>query len=166
MLKKQASNFGTMLMESLTSGTAKSLTYLSSLTVMTPSSRGMNTAILTSSLKPSSLLKRSGFRTFPCLGPDFISAAILCLHHVVIMLSKYRNITMSSFRINVGVFFYYKNQLMTLHFVLFFFLNIPERSVLSVLRLPEILPIGINKVFFNGLYFIYHIYNTFKLQLS
>lgn len=154
MLKKQASNFGTMLMESLTSGTAKSLTYLSSLTVMTPSSRGMNTAILTSSLKPSSLLKRSGFLTFPCLGPDFISAAILCLHHVVIMLSKYRNITMSSFRINV-VFLNYKNQLMTLHFVLFFFFNIPERIVLSVLRLPKILPIGINKVFFNGLYFIH-----------
>lgn len=41
---------------------------------------------------------------------------------------------------------------MTLHFVFFFFLNIPERSVL---RLPETLPIGINKVFFNGLYFIY-----------
>lgn len=54
-------------------------TYLSSLTVITPSSRGMNTAMLTSSLKPSSLLKRSGFLTFPCLGPDVICAAILLL---------------------------------------------------------------------------------------
>lgn len=54
------------------------LAYLSSLTVTTPSSRGMITAMLTSSLKPSNLLINTGFLVFPCLFCDgLISAAIL-----------------------------------------------------------------------------------------
>lgn len=61
------------------SGTCQfqTFSYLSSLTVTTPSSLGITTAILTSSLKPSNLLINTGFLVFPCLFCDLISAAIL-----------------------------------------------------------------------------------------
>lgn len=58
------------------------LTYLSSQTLITPSSPGISSAAFTSSLQPSSLLSSSGFfvvlkRSFALRGAGLISAAIV-----------------------------------------------------------------------------------------